>query len=148
MCVDPWRPNIDLSKLPDAPIYRGMTEALSTGSIYELFLHNVRVSGYENLIIPIKGASQEVLPLLRSETFDLVFIDGEHTYRSVQRDLLNAMRLIGEGGILCGDDLELQSFQVDGDYMRENHDLDFVQDPATGQILPSWSHLSGGRTIQ
>ena len=37
--------------------------------------------------------------------FDMVFIDANHSYEYVKRDILNYRQLIRPGGILCGHDL-------------------------------------------
>ncbi|MBV5337266.1 MAG: class I SAM-dependent methyltransferase, partial [Deltaproteobacteria bacterium] len=80
-------------------------------------------------MLPAIGASDDVLPLLSDSTFDIVYIDGAHDFKSVKSDLRNASRLVVEGGVLCGDDLEAQLSQVNPRYAEENAHLDFVCDP-------------------
>jgi hypothetical protein len=65
--------------------------------------------------------------------FDLVYLDGDHRYKQVSTDIRNAERLVGDGGILCGDDLELQAPAVDLENAKDNAHLDFILDPKTGQ---------------
>jgi cephalosporin hydroxylase len=38
----------------------------------------------------------------------MVFIDGDHAYSSVARDIRDYAPLVVDGGYICGDDLELQ----------------------------------------
>ena len=39
-----------------------------------------------------------------TETFDIIFIDGLHEARQVERDILNSLRILNEGGfIVCHD---------------------------------------------
>ena len=40
--------------------------------------------------------------------------------------------MVKDGGIICGDDLELQADQVDIDFARSNVDIDYIEDPNTG----------------
>ena len=59
-------------------------------------------------IIHIKGYSFEVMQLLKDKSFDLIYIDGDHSYNSVKQDILLSKKLIKEEGIICGDDLEFE----------------------------------------
>ena len=56
--------------------------------------------------------------MLPRHAFDIAFIDGDHAYTAVLRDLQAACELIRDGGILCGDDLELQIAEIDIGYAR------------------------------
>lgn len=44
--------------------------------------------------------SQDYLPKLPPETFDLIFIDGDHSAEAVQEDAKNALRLIAHNGTI------------------------------------------------
>lgn len=129
VCVDPWTPyaftrgNTDLQAV--------MTSALKTGEIFELFQHNVQAAGVDDLIIIVRARSRDALPLLRPRTFDLVFVDGDHRYDFVREDLLLSRDLVAPEGILCGDDLERQLFDVDQHACIANMDEGFVVDPRT-----------------
>ena len=94
-----------------------------------MFLHNVKASGHHDIVYPIKGRSDYILPVLRREWFDLVFVDGDHSYKGVMNDLRNTDNLVVEGGIICGDDLELQSFQIDTEYAKKHLMEDLTMDP-------------------
>jgi predicted O-methyltransferase YrrM len=133
VCVDSWKPFFDPAEMGAAPVYREMAAALATGRILDLFRHNVRAAGFEDTVVPVIGASQDVLPLLGQSSFDLVFIDADHRYSRAGRDLALAAPLVAENGILCGDDLELQLDEVDRGFTRAECQRDFVPDPRTGQ---------------
>ena len=53
-----------------------------------------------------EGYSQEILPELRREgrTFDLIFIDGGHSYEAVHGDWQHGQHLLAEGGTIVMDD--------------------------------------------
>ena len=54
-----------------------------------------------------RGASSSVLPLLKDDSFDLIYIDGDHKYENSKNDIAQAKRLVKKTfGIICGDDLE------------------------------------------
>ena len=94
LCVDPWEPYIKegQEKINSATIL--MNKSLKKGTIFKLFLHNVRTSHHSDMICPFKGYSDRVLPLLQEKSFDMVYIDGDHRYSEVKKDLYHAVRLI------------------------------------------------------
>lgn len=135
ICVDPWENYIDLTK-NKGRVYQVMSKALTTGKIFNLFLHNIRTSKHDDIILPFKGSSDRILPLLKSNQFNIIFVDGAHTYQEVLKDFNNSALLVAEGGVLCGDDIELQMFEIDLENAKKNMDQDFILDPKTGK----WFH--------
>ena len=136
VCIDPWKLYFRSDQYSDLPgdqqeVYQEMAEALSAGQIFDLFMHNIRVSKYEDVILPFKGSSDEILPMFSEGRFDLVFIDGDHTYPRVSEDIRNSASLVVEGGIICGDDLELQLSQMDQNHAELNKHKDYILDPKT-----------------
>lgn len=127
VCVDPWTSYLDLNA-NRAPVYGAMAAATKRDAIMRLFYHNVRTAGYAATVHPLRGASDCCLPMLRDAWFHLVFIDGDHSYAAVKRDLENASRLVCDGGLLCGDDLELQFQDLDEARLRENLHHDYPLD--------------------
>lgn len=130
VCVDAWRPCLQ-GQYQNAPgggacVYREMDEALGSGRIFDLFLHNTTCSGFQSSIVPVIGKAEAVLPLLGQEKFDLILIDGAHDYQRCRADILSAIPLLKEGGIICGDDLELQAHQVDASFTWANKERDCV----------------------
>jgi len=68
------------------------------GLITNLAAWTESVKGYDN-VKAIVGTSQEVLPTLK-ETFDYIFIDGDHSFEGVYHDIKNCWPLLEEGGVL------------------------------------------------
>lgn len=75
----------------------GMTDGL-----YEKFISNMA---------PLNGHYQshrmttdEAVPLFEDSSLDAVFIDADHTYEAVKRDIANWMPKVRKGGILSGHD--------------------------------------------
>jgi predicted O-methyltransferase YrrM len=132
ICVDQWKKNfVD----EDSSLhYRSMNAAIGRGEIEEVFHHNVTVCGFADIVEIKKASSKEVLPELESAAFDLVYIDGSHKKDDVLFDLEQAMRLVRNGGMICGDDLELLKDQIDPDAhnVALEKNTDFVVDPRTG----------------
>lgn len=106
-CVDAWLPYFDPEREKTGH-YERMTHAAQKGLIFTLFQHNVKSSGLANMIEAKVGKSRETLPKLRRRGFHVVYLDGSHTLEDVSFDLREAKRLVRAGGIVCGDDLELQ----------------------------------------
>jgi hypothetical protein len=110
--VDAWSPGSFEWAAHRSKLHRVMKDAAASGEIIELFRHNVRAAGMEDRVDAIRGDSLTILPELPADSFDLVFIDGDHRYDWVRRDILNAQRLVRDRGIVSGDDLEVQLHDV------------------------------------
>jgi hypothetical protein len=67
-------------------------------------------------------------------TFDVIYLDGDHRYSHVIRELRWANRLLAEDGIICGDDLELQLRDTDALACRATAEFDFVVDCRSGRL--------------
>lgn len=131
-CVDSWdqyfvQDDVGLH-------YKSMNDAASTQAIQALFRHNVGVCDAEGMIEVAKAGSRDILPSLVDGAFHLIYIDGSHKSEDVSYDVGQAMRLVCDGGIICGDDLELVKSETDEIAHRGavTRDVDFVPDPRTG----------------
>jgi predicted O-methyltransferase YrrM len=131
-CVDPWQ--VYDFNMVETGHYNMMRDALANGSALQLFMHNVGMAAAWDWIVMLRGKSKDVLPCLRPATFDLIFVDGDHRYSSASADLALASPLLKVGGILCGDDLEVQLDQADLDSCRANCEQDYYKDdPRAGR---------------
>ena len=95
-------------------------------------------------IVKLKiGSSHDILPTLKDESVDVLFIDGGHEYSIVKKDLELGFSKVKVGGFLCGDDYS-------GDYhynkIGEVSDEDLEKDTIhavgyghdhTGNIFPN-----------
>lgn len=129
LCVDPWGRYLrDDDVGSGAGGYSAMDALGRTGLARALFLHN---TGFGPPGVPIdsrQGLSSAVLPTLAGRHFDIVHIDGSHYVDDVTADIRAAQVLLADGGILCGDDLELQGFECDIEQVRTLVDRDYVVD--------------------
>jgi predicted O-methyltransferase YrrM len=123
VCVDAWQPYFNLDIERD-PLYAEMNRAAEHGDVFRLFLHNVRCANVDDVVEYRVGASQDVLPQFEPSSFDVVYVDGSHALKEAATDLSHASRLIRPGGIVCGDDLELQRDELDPDEHRSSLALD------------------------
>lgn len=128
VCVDPWGLG------GTAPQYQDATAvALTSNQAYEVFLHNASLVPECVAVRHIRDLSENALPPLRDGIFDIVYVDGCHYYREALFDMSEGRRLLKAGGILCGDDLELQPAECDLEYARQHTRDDFVRDPRSGR---------------
>jgi predicted O-methyltransferase YrrM len=63
----------------------------------------LRMSKYPN-VAAIQGASPDALQHLPSAQFDMVYIDGDHSYDAVAKDIAIARKLVKDGGVIAGHD--------------------------------------------
>lgn len=70
------------------------------------FWRRIRKAELVGTVMPMRGKSQDVLPLLMPYLFHFVWIDGDHRYKGVRFDIEQARRLIAPGGIICGHDYD------------------------------------------
>jgi ubiquinone/menaquinone biosynthesis C-methylase UbiE len=77
------------------------TSHLDFNEVYPEFLR--RTSEYPN-IKTIRLTSDSAVELLGDEIFDLIYIDGLHTYEQVKKDITNYKPLIKKGGAIAGHD--------------------------------------------
>ena len=133
-CVDGWRAYHD--NVTHATYgYSRMNWACKTGEIYRLFLHNVRAAGFDDLVHPLKGSSSEILPMLKDEQFHFIYVDGSHLYTDALYDTEEAIRLVADGGVIAGDDMELQLHECDPALVDRNIDKDLAFDEKRNMLF-------------
>lgn len=91
VAIDPWT---DYSEYPE---YKGQQE-----SIYETFMKNVEP--YTDRIQVKRGYSHDIVPTLEDNSYDIIYIDGNHEPEYVLEDAVLAFRKVKRGGFLIFDD--------------------------------------------
>jgi predicted O-methyltransferase YrrM len=74
--------------------------------IYSIFKRNMILSGIWGMVHPLVMDSQTASQIFADGILDLVFIDGDHRYDSVMKDISSWLPKLRKGGILCGHDCE------------------------------------------
>jgi len=119
-CIDPWE-GTDGSADELVAQYDPLC--------WEVFQHNAACVPENVRVVPVKGLSQDVLPALSDNSFDIIYVDGCHYYEETLEDIREADRLLKPGGVVCGDDLELQLNDCDAVFANANARADYVEDP-------------------
>ena len=72
--------------------------------IYEIYNEVLKRNGVRDYIEDIKGSSWEVSKRFEDSSVDFVFIDADHKYESVKKDIESWWPKIKKGGIISGHD--------------------------------------------
>ncbi len=73
---------------------------------------NIKRYRLQDKIVIHVGRSENVLPLFKSEMFDLIFIDAYHTVEAVTQDIELSLRLLKPDGIIAFHDYGDERFGV------------------------------------
>lgn len=97
------------STLVDVDTWEGSEEPLhyqmNWRSVEEVYDDRTREARNAGRIVKYKGTSDAFFKQ-NSETFDFIYIDGDHTSYGVMKDAVNAFESLSSGGILAFDDYQ------------------------------------------
>jgi cephalosporin hydroxylase len=95
-CIDVWE------FVSDEPFYHKDIQRL--GDIYFIFLDNMNKTNSLDIVKPIKLGSVKASKLYDNNSLDFVFIDANHTYEFVRKDIEAWLPKIKVGGYIGGHD--------------------------------------------
>ena len=95
-CMDTWEGS------PDTPAHN----IANFENVFDHFRNVMRFANVSNQIKPIVCDSELGFEVLQDNYFDMIFVDANHTYDYVYRDVINAVKKIKTGGLLMGHDCE------------------------------------------
>lgn len=78
-------------------------KSIQEGTLYQEFLKNIEP--VKSVVTPIVGDSAHSASFYKDESLDFVFLDADHTYEGVLRDINAWLPKVKPGGILAGDDI-------------------------------------------
>lgn len=79
------------------------------------FWSNVSLVGAKHKVTAHKGHSQNLLPTLIGQTFDIIYIDGNHRADAVFTDTADCWRLLELNGIMIFDDVHMRPDRAEAD---------------------------------
>jgi len=95
----------------------GRTTFFLLDNVHDLVIHAVDLdismfyneeikSKYKDRLIPIKGYSYDVADQLPNNSMDLIFIDADHSYDAVKKDIIAYTPKLKKNGLLTGHDID------------------------------------------
>ena len=101
--------------------------------VFGHFIRNVRRAGVEDVICPLRMSSEQAAELFEDGTFDFVFLDADHGYEGVRRDLQSWFPKVKRRGVLGGHDY----LNADFPGVRRAADEFFMEQELPLQVLGS-----------
>ena len=100
--IDPWHWSIELTLPP-----HGLKQLKSQEDIDKWYMGVLEILKYfNNRGKVIRGFSKDIIPSI-DEKFDVIHIDGDHTYEGCKWDLDNVKSLLKDGGTIVVDDVNV-----------------------------------------
>lgn len=137
VCVDLWDSFIsDEDRLNEDNLQIKNMESLSQENrSFELFYQTKKEieSEVNNVSIScFRGRTDSFLTIAKEDSFDFIYVDASHYYDDVLNDIHESKRILKPGGILCGDDLEVESHSEELLTLgMNNKKQDYVKIPGT-----------------
>lgn len=124
-CVDWWKGNVGTD----------LETIANVRDVFPVFWERVRQNGLEDIIIPIRGKSNDVAAVLAAGKFDFVYLDGDHRFEAIRRDIEDFAPLVRTGGVLCGDDCEGKPCDFDAAFLEAGKSQDHSELVHCGVVL-------------
>jgi hypothetical protein len=96
--VDTWRGS------PNEPEHQAVVQRTG-GSVFASFWDNMRRGGVQEYVKVMCSDSVTAASQFETESLDFVFIDAEHGFESVRRDIAAWLPRVRTGGIIAGHDI-------------------------------------------
>jgi hypothetical protein len=107
------------------------TPRAESKNVFWHFIRNVRRAGVEDVVCPLKMPSEQASNLFEDGTLDFVFLDADHGYEAVRRDLQCWFPKVKRRGVLGGHDYIHPDFPG----VRQAVDEFFAQEELPLQVL-------------
>lgn len=137
--IDPYLAGYD----PNDPLIQEMRTLLNEPEAQRAMdrvyaVANKKLSAFGSRAKLLRQSSVEAATAFTDDFFDLVFIDGDHTYKAVQADLEAWWPKIRSPGILCGDDYSWASVRKAVDEFATAKDYLLEVSIKRGTQYPIW----------
>ena len=109
--IDPWEPIKDRTEEK----YNQKYQDARYNSVSDKFSKQIS----DGTVVIIRETSDSAAPVFDNDFFDFIYIDGDHSYNQVKKDLNNYYPKVKPGGLLCGDDYNLEEVRQAADEFVE-----------------------------
>lgn len=108
----------------------GLTSNIYGLDLFLIYTLNIRELGLDNYIHTMIMTSEEANKIIKDDYFDLFFVDADHRYEGIKRDIDLWLPKVRKEGILCGHDYEAHWTSLtekEKIYCNNNLDLDLIE---------------------
>ena len=111
-CIDNWESGFEY-----------IEAKIDMKPVYDRFLSNTKEHSSRLEILKGYSADQLIKINHRRDFYDFVYVDGNHTSKGCYFDMVIALSVLKEGGIMAIDDYDWPTFASDGTRPKEAIDL-------------------------
>ena len=97
----------EIYKGPEAQqLHYFRTEQSEIDEIYQNLIDNLIKIDCLDIVVILRGDSSQLAEQIPDTSLDFCFIDADHTYEGVSKDILAYKNKVKEGGMFCGHDYD------------------------------------------
>jgi predicted O-methyltransferase YrrM len=127
--VDPYLANYDVNDIFSNDVQRLFSEKdpqLAMDRLFNIVSSNLQK--FEGRAKLLREKSWDAAERFEDKSLDLVYIDGDHTYQGVVKDLASWFPRVRKGGMICGDDIRWPGVKmaVDEFFLRLGKDYQII----------------------
>ena len=101
---------------------------LRNRNIHKLFLHNIRSTKFnEKYKIFTKKMTTKKFFKTNKRMYDLIIIDANHQFKYVYSDIIYSIKFLNKGGIIIGDDYELNAKDISFNSLKKIKNIDYTE---------------------
>lgn len=123
--VDHWRGSSNVQR---------QQEVAAEFDVFATFRHNT--APWADRLKPMMMSSVEAASIVADGVFDVVFLDGDHSYDETRRDIALWRPKVRPGGILCGHDCEGRPDDYGRERLYAHRERDGIEADRFPQIHP------------
>jgi len=123
-CIDPYLPYMD---------WVGPVTQEDMNLYLDITMKNFEP--HKDKIVFYKETSDTCVHKFQDEQFDYIFIDGDHSYEGVKKDLNNYYSKVKNGGVFSGHDINLSSVQQ---AVKEFREQNLITNPISFTDVNVW----------
>ena len=109
----------------------------NSDNVYNCFLNDFE--NYSDVITILSGKSSDMISQIPDNSLDICFIDADHRYSNVYRDIELCLPKMKPGGLLCGHDME--DIQLANKFNQEDLEEDCANNVHCGVIQAVYDHF-------